>query len=151
MSNIKGYSIVSLRDDEGNYTVGFRKIKSALNNWEDCCRQVEEMADKALLCALEDIGEVTWWDKVFREVNTPKEKICSKAKYVEIKDALVSLGYLTKQEGSLLSNSLKYVRFIDHYKALSKMVKNGEQFFLSDQLCGFINDYSTYSPKGDRS
>lgn len=160
---IKGYSIVNLRDEEGRYTVGFRKAKSALDNWEAIRDELEGIADEALCQAIEDIGEVTWWDSFFWGIETSKGKlklscyangltkfIIDSESCTTIKEALMINGYLSSQEASFLSNSLKYVRYIDHYKAMAKLIKNGEQFYLSDQLCGFINEYSTYSPRGEK-
>ena len=148
--SIKGYSIVNLRDEEGGYTVGFRKAKSALDNWEAIRDELEGVADDALCQAIEDIGELSWWEKFSLDTKTAKGKIRVLGGWKGLSGGLVKLGYLSSQEASLLSDSLKYVRYIDHYKAMAKLIKNGEQFYLSDQLCGFINEYSTYSPRGEK-
>jgi len=145
---IKGYSVVNLRDDEGRHTVGFRKIKSALDNWEKRSREVEENVENGLIKLLEDT-ELSWFDRNIFRHKTKMEKV----KYGEpwtLKNKLKRGGYITDDEYKSIDWNLRFIKGVTLYKKLCALIKNGEQFILDDKLCSFVNSYSTFNPRGDK-
>lgn len=145
---IEGYSIVNLKNEDGSYTHGFRKIKSALDNWEKLRDEVEESVEKGLVRLLEDT-ELNWFDRNVWRYKSKMEKVKGH-EFWELRDTLFDGDYITMYEFKSVDWDLRFVRGIDLYNKLCAIIKNGEQFKLGDKLCSFVNSYSTHKPQGGK-
>lgn len=146
---IKGYSVVNLKNEDGSYTHGFRKIKSALDNWEKLRDEVEEGVEQGLCKYLEDITEPNWFERKMLGYKSKMDKVKGSAPW-ELRDNLGATGYITGYELESIDWDLKFIRGIRLYNKLCAIIKNGEQFMLDDNLCSFVNSYSTYKPQGGK-
>lgn len=151
--SIKGYSVVNLKGEDGKHSEGFRKIISALTNWEKLRDEQEERYEELLQKALRDAKEPNWFQRVFLKIDSKMQLVCHTDYKGDLAydSTLYHLGLLTKKEFmNDVGGSLQFIRDKTEYNKLCAIIKNGEQFMLDDKLCSFVNSYSTYKPQGGK-
>jgi len=149
---MNNYSVVSKYDENGKTSDGFRKIISALTNYENhresldtkyriAVRMYNSTATLSPWCSF-------WYNRHLERSAQPKTKL----EWVSDKlhdwsfwltaelFILVDQGYLTEED----ARDIYWKEGEDTYENIRNIIRNGEVFFMNDESCKFINKWSTY-------